>query len=96
MLFFPRHDTFRVSLLYVLYAVRFPSPFRLDSGVVAMDSDGCCTIVGCRDGSLRMLDSHDGRGFAQASFPSGSQQIFRSFVMLTDLWPKLFCFEHHR
>lgn len=40
---------------------------RLDSDVVAMDSDGRCTVVACRDGSLRLLASPSDGGFVQAS-----------------------------
>ncbi|CAM9674725.1 unnamed protein product [Ectocarpus sp. 12 AP-2014] len=38
---------------------------RLDSEVVAMDSDGRCTVVACRDGSLRLLGSLEDGGFTQ-------------------------------
>lgn len=40
---------------------------RLDSEIVAMDSDGCCTVVACKDASLRLLGSLDDGGFVQAS-----------------------------
>ena len=32
-----------------------------------MDSDGMCTVVACRDGSLRLLSSPLSKGFVQAS-----------------------------
>lgn len=48
----------------------YPLPIgcRLDSEVVAMDSDGRCTVVACRDGSLRLLGSLEDGGFTQASW----------------------------
>lgn len=45
---------------------------RLDSDVLAMDSDGHCTVVACRDGSLRLLASRSDGGFVQASACCGS------------------------
>lgn len=40
---------------------------RLDSEVAAMESDGRCTVVACKDASLRLLSSLDHGGFVQAS-----------------------------
>lgn len=39
-----------------------------------MDSDGMCTMVACRDGSLRLLSSPLSRGFVQASTP-GNESV---------------------
>lgn len=43
-----------------------------------MDSDGRCTVVACRDGSLRLLGSLKDGGFTQASL------WFRCMVRVCD------------
>ncbi|CAN0174364.1 unnamed protein product [Scytosiphon promiscuus] len=55
-------DVYRVSPVGVSLG-----SLRLDSEVVAMDSDGRCTVVACRDGSLRLLASLDDGGFVQTA-----------------------------
>lgn len=44
------------------YPLRLLCARRLDSEIVAMDSDGYCTVVACRDGSVRLLGSVDDYG----------------------------------
>lgn len=51
------------------FALIFVVVDRLDSEVAAMDSDGRCTVVACKDASLRLLSSLDDGGFVQASGP---------------------------